>query len=224
MTKRKPRRGGRRRFAQKRDRKLGTKDKGLVALLVHMLQLMLQTAHRVRMLQGVATEVVLMPVDSPIGQAMEQEGEDFSRQVASLRDKAKSGGEEQLGVVGVEAAEEARKALRELGPPSDSTFAAMIDALAVSNIGNLNQERMKEVQQMLQASPLEGVRLCKLESCHESTGLIKIVLAFSPDVEAQRIKTTILASLVQLKGDVRKGIAPMGFLEDELAEWLEVLK
>lgn len=168
------------------------------------MRLLLWVAEQVRQLRTTCIDVIIIDETSPVPKAMIKEAEQYameSKEPKSQREKAKADGKE-------DEEQDITKKLQRCGPPTDSSFAALIEILiseceakstAADHIGQL-----QVVNNACELGPVLSARVCKLESCHEDSGNIKFVLCFFND--ALTTRRAVLESLRALGGDVKEAV------------------
>ena len=83
----------------------------------------------------------------------------------------------------------------------------------------MNRKALEARKAEFTDAPPSYVRLCRLESCKDQD-LIKII--FSLDDKAK--ERVILDSFAAMGATVTQGMAPSGYLEEEISAWIDVLK
>ncbi|CAK0905019.1 unnamed protein product [Prorocentrum cordatum] len=216
------------RRAEQKDRKLNTKDAGLREILLLLSMQVAQLTQKSRALWGIATRTILIEEKSSVVKAIQQESKDFSDHAANLRTQIGKYKEDAKKASGSDAgaekeaatkAEEIQKELRTLGPPAPALFAALVESLATEEVGAVNRRALEAMKQEFVEAPPTDVRLCRLESCKDED-MIKIVLALDDKAK----EGVITASLHAMGAQVTSGMAPSGYMEDEISAWIDALK
>ena len=64
----------------------------------------------------------------------------------------------------------------------------------------------------------QHIRICRWSKCYKETQTKVVLMITEP-----AWRTTMLKSLVQVGASMKSGKVPMGHMEDELGQWLEIL-
>ncbi|CAK0853967.1 unnamed protein product [Prorocentrum cordatum] len=178
--------------------------------------------------RGACLRAILIEEKSSVVKAIQQESKDFSDHAANLRTQIGKYKEDAKKASGSDAgaekeaatkAEEVQKELRTLGPPAPALFAAPVESLATEEVGAVNRRALEAMKQEFVEAPPMDVRLCRLESCKDED-MIKIVLALDDKAK----EGVITASLHAMGAQVTSGMAPSGYMEDEISAWIDALK
>ena len=214
-------RGGRR--ASHREKTYTGKDKSLKELLKMLIKLTLSNSHKLRLLQPSAWDTFIMKEDHEVYQALLSEMDNYRAQVAA----AKS----------LDDTEAQRQQLREIGSPAAGMAMSLLEALYQADIGrgvrkNIETELHKiappiaaegAAQQPVATSRTqleEVVNWVRLEKCKDEAK-VKVLISAKTWEAMPYIKEAFVAL-----GDIEhlKGAPPSGWLEDEVATWLEALQ
>lgn len=114
---------------------------------------------------------------------------------------------------------------KQAGPPHVLAFMGMVRAIVARgvSVGQANHEAVKQYAEQMQDKTVEEmkdeVRLCKQAKGYESgkKKLYVSIMMMCP------IRSTLGLSLVQMGFGKKMGWAPSGYMERDLAEWLEQL-
>ena len=210
--KRKTRRGGRRRRT-KRDpeapeMKLGAvgKDAGLRSLLGTLCRLVLQTSQNTRLLMGVFQDTYMIPASNSIVAKLTAEGRGIAAEAEKRRKSVGKDGK-----------------VEPLGPPAPAMFLALLESLETANIGSGNLDRIKDLATRMTALDLDeacekiyAVKVSRTRT--EGTARLTVAMERGPD------RKIVIDALKALSGVTHKqGVAPAGYLEEELMEWVAAL-
>ncbi|CAK0881358.1 unnamed protein product [Prorocentrum cordatum] len=143
-------------------------------------------------------------------------------QVKRMKDagkQAKDANDKPAEVQADKDAAAASLAPRELGPPTATTFCAMVEALAGEEVGRASRQTLEAWSTAMVGDPPDFVKLCRLENCYQKD-MVKIVFS----INDQTKENILTDSFKQLDCAVTSGTAPAGYMEDELSAWIDVLK
>ncbi|CAK0871625.1 unnamed protein product [Prorocentrum cordatum] len=215
---RRKRRGGRRaRRGAHNDKVWSSKDKNLLSLLRSTLKLLLQTTHKTRLNSSIGIDTYTMSSKHPVIDGITNELEGYKQLLDQLR---RSG----------EAADKAR--LKEIGSPAPALGLAALESLQKCDIGgSLKAEIATYLEKVQPLDPDVEVEISKddlqtaisfirLESCFD-TDKMKLIIG-APTWEGRLIIQKALAS--EGSAQHHRGVAPAGWLEEEVAHWLETLE
>ena len=209
----KTRRGGRRRGKHSK-KQWGNKDKSLQSLLLSMLKLTLQNSQKNRMTMAATTDTVLADVDNSLVTAIKEEGVSFAAMVEFARKRLEE--------------DPTAPPMSSVGAPTASTVIGFLEALAKADVGAVPRAAITAFLQEVQ--PESGDPTCskeqleqqfaflRLEKMHDEAK-IKIVIA----MHGAPLRPMILAALRNMGLDVRTGMAPPGWMEEELSTWVDAL-
>eukprot|EP00959_Pyramimonas_sp_CCMP1952_P017753 376844-Pyramimonas_sp.AAC.1 len=95
----------------------------------------------------------------------------------------------------------------------------MAENLSTKEVGAVNRKSLEALKMTFTDTPPDYVRLCRLESC-KADDMIKIVIALD-DPAKERV---VLDAFKAMGATVTQGMAPSGYLEEEISAWIDVLK
>eukprot|EP00959_Pyramimonas_sp_CCMP1952_P336116 7038158-Pyramimonas_sp.AAC.1 len=95
----------------------------------------------------------------------------------------------------------------------------MVGDLSTKEVGAVNRKALEALKMTFTDTPPDNVRLRGLESCKDDD-MIKIVIALD-DAAKERV---VLDSFKATGATVTQGMAPGGYLEEEISAWIDVLK
>ena len=203
----KPRRRRRRTQPADKDKKLVIRDQGLRSLLAALTKMTLMNQQAIRLLQGLACDTILLPLDTAIKAKMNHEAKAIVAEAQRRRDLG-SGTDQRP---------------EQLGPPTCSMAMALLEGLAETDCGSANVEAVKSILArwgQLEAEEMdEQIQHCRVHRGYNATSVrLTSSMPRGPD------RAAVLAALRGVK-DVRVmcGQAPPGFLEEELQEWLDAI-
>ncbi|CAK0812308.1 unnamed protein product [Prorocentrum cordatum] len=209
------RRGGRRRRGTHTDTTWSSKDRNLHARILTMAKLLLQNTQKKRCLAASAMAAITLPIKHTVAQALGDELELYKNQIEQFReDKAKDN-------------------LAELGPPTAGLTVAMMESLVTCDIGGAMKEKIKawlalaqppdseemaSEPQLTKADIETSASFLRAEPCHD-----KELLQIAMNRWGQR--TAVPGALrAESVGEVLTGVAPPGWLEEELGTWTDMLQ
>ena len=213
---RKGRRGGRRtRRGDHSEKKWTSKDKQLLSLLKSTLKLVLQTARRTRLNSSLATDTYTCPKAHKVIDAASNELEGYKNHLGHLR----------------QGTAEDKKKLKEIGSPAPSMGLAALEGVLSCDIGGALRTEIEDY--LKQTNPpdanmdpeisrdelAEEISFIRLENCFYTE---KMKLIIGAPVWGGR---KLLMKAFRSEGAVthHHGVAPAGWLEDEVGHWLETL-
>ena len=205
------RRGGKKRNAEKgseEQRQLVTKDRGLRKLLVALLKSHLMTCQNTRLLMA-ACDVFLLQADHMVTVAVREEGAAFAKAVAEWREKKRQA-ENQQGAQPPKA----------WGSPAPTLFLAMVEALMKQDMGGKNKKELTEAMPELSKPEWveKRVHAVKVKDAREE-GKVLITISMA----GFKYQDLIVRALEQSGAEHKTGVAPAGYLEEELSAWCEEL-
>jgi hypothetical protein len=186
-------------------------------LLRSTLRLLLQTTHKTRLNSSISTDTYTMSNEHLVIIAITQELEGYKHTLDSLR---KSG------------APEDKKRLQEIGPPAPSLALAALEGLHKCDVGGSMKGAIRNY--LLRAEPedieaeaeiskedlLDVISFVRLEKCYDDTKT-KLVIG-APTWEGR----VLVSRALEAEGQAvhHRGVAPAGWLEEEVGHWLETLE
>ena len=206
-------RGGRRsrRGGNHSEKKWTSKGQNLAQCLTTLTKLTLQTAFRQRVSSATTIDTFTIPKEHHVVGRLEGVMVEYRKEVETARPKG-------------------AEALREVGSPVASLAVGLLESLAECDIGGKAKADIN--QYVTQVIPTDGsepkitrmsleldVAAIRMEKCHDET---KIKLQVAAPVWPMRgvVTNAFLAEGVALR---HTGVAPPGWMEDEMATWLDVL-
>ena len=161
-----------------------------------MLKLILNSALNIREISAVVFDVILIPANSPLANAMSLQGKRYG---IAVQEKGHG-----------------------LDSPHLYIMGALLDCLATENSSDLELKNMLDkYESMSTILRNEWARMCRLVKLYDESQR-KIVLSFGSGAEALEVRCKVLAYLDKIDGAVRKtGKAPAANLERQLGDFLK---
>ena len=105
--------------------------------------------------------------------------------------------------------------------PTFTVFVSLLESLLEQDIGQANKKKVNDIKEELdrEGPSSSPVRVCRWARCFKDTHSKLHLCIDNPDW-----RVVILASLIQVEGQVKSGQVPAGHLEDELVQWLEIVE
>ncbi len=182
-------------------------------LLTVMLKQMLNNTMKVRQLHAATVDTILISKSSPVITALTAEGDAFAEQVAAIRKADKS-------------------KLSAVGPPTAGQVVAILEALVDADVGAQSRAAVRDLLHRIQ--PPEGVAthgLLNKADLEAEYDYIRIEKTAVPDtlklimaMNKSPSRALILRAFESLGAQVKRGVAPAGWMEEELATWLEAVE
>ncbi|CAK0874814.1 unnamed protein product [Prorocentrum cordatum] len=206
------RRGGRRRRGTHTGKTWGSKDRNLHALILTMAKLLLQNAQKIRRLSASATDTITLPIKHAVVQALGDELELYKNQIEHFRK------------------DKAMNSLAEKGPPTAGLTVAMMESLVTCDIGGATKEKIKAWLALVQPPSSEEMAVepestkadietrasfLRVEPCHDKE-FVKLQIAMNRWGQRTAVLGAFRAEGVD---KVLTGVAPPGWLEEELGTW-----
>ena len=160
------------------------------------------------------TDTVLADVDNSLVTAIKEEGVSFAAMVEFTRKRLEE--------------DPTAPPMSSVGAPTASTVIGFLEALAKADVGAVPRAAITAFLHDVQ--PESGDPTCskeqleqqfaflRLEKMHDEAK-IKIVIA----MHGAPLRPMILAALRNMGLDVRTGMAPPGWMEEELSTWVDAL-
>ena len=215
--------GGKRRGRRGRggaDKVWTSKDKGTRELLALLVKQVLAHGHKIRLLQASSWDAYLLDASHAVITTHMQAMDSYRAVVDSTREM-----------------EDAQRRLQELGPPTACLALALVESVhAMDDIGGKVRNELGLYLKKLepQSGSSEGMSLdplitkekleneidfIRIERCKDPTKT-KLFVAGQDWAARLLVRTALINSGT---AQVLKGIAPPGYMENELASWLEAL-
>ena len=201
------RRGGRRTKAKADDgqeRKLVTKDGNLKKLLVTIMKLTLQNTQQVKLIKSVVCMTFLIAdgeQGNKVVQAMDVELKTWLAALKKWRETEEEGDTNQHP-----------------GSPTPTIFVAMIESLTSLEIGAKNKAEILKLNMEDKDLVEEAVQICRVDKIKE-----REASRLTISMVDGSIKQAVKAALLQVGAECRTGPQPVGYMEDELSNWIRAL-
>ena len=207
-------RGGRRKRRSnqgKEPTKIRSNDSATLHVLNIMSRLLLQVTANTRLLSGLMLTTIIMPkIAEPVVSLLKQQ-DIFRKNLQEARDNTQEG-----------------QPPPAIGAPHCALFMTMLGAMVKLEIGQKSRQTLQEWidavgQATVDASTIinetcQSFQIFQVQSNNDKTRL-QIAMSTGP------IRVAVLQGLNQLdKVHISTGAAPAGYLEEELASWLHMLK
>lgn len=197
------------------DKTPATKDSNLRALLVNMLKMLLMTDHIAKAALSIVSDTVLLPADCDLVKAMLSRGQDIAAEAETRRVEAEAKW----------TAGDADFRITLLGPPGPALWLTMSEE-AMKYAGTATREAIKVDIELINAMTdrdLLDERIRTRRLTKGGTTKYKPVIVYSTIgfPEYPTLPNNLCKALKEIPGaEFKRGMAPQGWLEEELGEWV----
>lgn len=220
---RRTRRGGRRRNKHT-EKEWTSKDKHLAQYLELSTRFMLSVDYKADLALAASADLVLLPDGCSVLEGLQNEGETHATTVANAREALRTD-------------PEGAPKMSKVGSSTAAAVLRLCEELAKCQVGAKCARKLNEFLDL--AMPTEGepkvtktmiedhIKYVRLQSCGgEEATKTKLWLGMGHagprTLASDSLRETILESFHNMEYEVKNGVAPPGWMKEEMSEWLEV--